>query len=153
MDIIKMNIPTNNTYKSANIDVAVTFNPNDYIYVGAGDLMPTQQQCNDPNDGYIFIYDGSCNPNSSLWADYSMNCYKKQLCLNEQYATQIMNMEMDHLGTNQNYMNLETLQMKEYLRMFNLGIGMVGLVAGIFYLYTTDLFADVPKMPEVSVSK
>ena len=72
-------------------------------------------------------------PKWKQWHDLSMNCYKKELCKNKDNATSINNLQNNHLGSDQNYENTKALYMNEFIKTIHLSIGVVILVAAIFY--------------------
>jgi hypothetical protein len=103
------------------------------------DFVSKVQQClsdkdtaNNGTTSYSNTY-SSDYPKWKQWHDLSMNCYKKELCKNKDNAININNLQNNHLGSDQNYENTKALYMNEYVKTINLSIGVVILVAAIFY--------------------
>jgi hypothetical protein len=117
--------------------VLVDYNPNDFFYQKINEISPNDvPNNNDCSQTYIIISDESCKfstDSKSTWVkDASMNCYKREICKNKLNANEIHKLENNHLGSDQNYINTKAIYMNEYVKSFNLTIG---ILAFIFVLY------------------
>jgi len=70
--------------------------------------------------------------------DSSNNCYMAALCKNRKYAEKIEEQQTRHLGTNETYKNTESLVVNEQWKLMHLGLGIFGMIAGIYILNTTN---------------
>lgn len=68
------------------------------------------------------------------WIDSSSNCYTAALCKNRAYAEKIQEQQTRHLGTNQNYENMQSLLTNEEWKTVQLGVGIVGVIGAIYLL-------------------
>lgn len=113
--------------------VIIDYSPNDFFYIKANNIMPSDASC---NDTYFLIYDTSCNistDSTSKWVtDFSMNCYKKELCKNKINANKLNTLQNNHLGSDQNYINTKDIYMNEYVKSVNL---IVGILVTSFLIY------------------
>ena len=130
---------------SKNADIVVGYNKNDFLYALVND-MPTVEKC---NNVYENIDDNACipfpgnvdvsrlNPNElnqyRLWQDNSGNCLKKELCKNRDYSKKIYKLQNDHLGSDVKYEDTKKLYKNEYMKTINLSIGIIGILAVLFY--------------------
>lgn len=62
-----------------------------------------------------------------------INCYKKELCKNKEKANEINNLQNNHLGTDQNYLNSKVIYSVELRRGISLSIGILILFGTIIY--------------------
>ena len=120
------------------------YSNNDYWYVNpyVKPNLPTPEQCNgsEPlgtNANYFLsdpynntIWDISCN--DANFAENEQICIKKELCKNRDYALQTTQLQFNHDGADQKYVDTNKLYMNEYLNIFNLGIGIIVLLFFIF---------------------
>jgi hypothetical protein len=72
-------------------------------------------------------------PKWKSWQDNSYNCYRKELCKNKDNALRIQEIQNNHLGSDQNYHDTMTLYKNEYAKMVNLSVGILAIIAVIFY--------------------
>ena len=72
-------------------------------------------------------------PKWKAWQDNSYNCYRKELCKNKENAQRIQQIQNNHLGSDQNYHDTLTLYKNEYAKMVNLSVGILAIIAVIFY--------------------
>lgn len=70
--------------------------------------------------------------------DSSNNCYMAALCKNRKYAEKIEDQQTRHLGTNETYQNVISILANEQWKSMHLGVGIVGLIAGIYLLNHTS---------------
>ena len=114
-------------------DILIGYNKNDFLYVLSNN-MPTKKSC---NDTYYKIMDSNCVPDiteGSSWnTDFSYNCLKKEQCKNRENAEKIYKLQNDHLGSDAKYEDFKKLYETEYIKTFNLGIGIIGIIAVLFY--------------------
>jgi len=112
----------------------IAYSNNDFFYTFVDkDIMPTDTQC-DTTFSYKLIPDASCVMNDVSWNDLSLNCFKKELCKNKQKSIEIANLQNNHLGSDQNYLDTKNIYMNEYVKVFNLSIGIILLLLGSFYM-------------------
>jgi hypothetical protein len=111
--------------------ITIKLSNNDFFYVSAKD-MPNDGSC---NDTYLETESGNCVPSdvSYNWTDNSSNCYKKELCKNKEKANEINNLQNNHLGTDQNYLNSKVIYSVELRRGISLSIGILILFGTIIY--------------------
>ena len=62
-----------------------------------------------------------------------INCYKKELCKNKEKSKEIYNLQNNHLGTDQNYLNTKVIYSVELRRSISLSIGILILLGSIIY--------------------
>lgn len=67
------------------------------------------------------------------WQDNREGCYKTEVCKNKKNAEEIYKLQNDHLGSNQKYEDATKLYNNEYTKMFNLSLGIIGIIGIIFY--------------------
>ena len=70
----------------------------------------------------------------SSWLDSSANCYTAALCKNRKYAEKLQEQQTRHLGTEQNYENMNVFLTNEQWKTFQLGLGIAGVIAGIYFM-------------------
>lgn len=68
------------------------------------------------------------------WINTDSNCYTAALCKNRKYAEKIQEQQTRHLGTEQNHENMQSLLTNEQWKSIQLGIGIVGILGGIYLL-------------------
>lgn len=66
--------------------------------------------------------------------DLSNNCYMAALCKNRKYAEKIQEQQTRHLGTNETYKNVKSILANEQWKTIHLGLGIFGMIAGIYIL-------------------
>lgn len=120
--------------------ITIGYHTNDFFYTIVGNKMPSDASCNNPETGFLFIPDSSCvlidasGVSGNTWMDNSYNCYKKELCKNKNLALKINDIENNHLGSQQNYMNSKKMYNNEILKTFNLTFGILLLFMTIYYV-------------------
>lgn len=67
------------------------------------------------------------------WSDNSYNCLQKERCINRENAEKLYKLQNDHLGSDGKYEDTEKLYKNEYIKTFNLSIGIIGILAVLFY--------------------
>jgi hypothetical protein len=72
-------------------------------------------------------------PKWKSWQDNSMNCYKKELCKNKENADIVYNLQNNHLGIDKNYEDINILYTNQYIKTFQLSVGILALLVTIFY--------------------
>ena len=94
-------------------------------------LDETNKSAGTPTEFYdIYINDYQ---SWKLWQDMSMNCFRKELCKNRNNAATINQIQNNHLGSDQNYVDANLLYNNEYIKTANLTIGILAIMAAIFY--------------------
>jgi hypothetical protein len=115
-------------------NININYNPNDFFYVSVKDyMMPTDDQCK-TSFNYNILTDASCIPSDDSWKDLSFNCYKRELCKNKEKSKEINNLQNNHLGSDQNYLDTNNVYMNEYIKTFNLSIGILILILTSYYM-------------------
>lgn len=128
-------------------NVTLEYNPNDFFFVSAETI--SDSSCNDSITGYKMISDNSCNYyidiTNNLY-DMSLNdasynnfktelnkCHLKEVCMNKDKFKKIDSIQNNNSET-QNYDNTMEIYYNEYLKSFNLIIGITFLIVTIFYI-------------------
>ena len=105
--------------------VVVEYSPADFFYLNT-DATPSESECKP----IIENTDLDCtNPQGGD----VQKCYNKELCKNRELAQKISIMQSKNSGSNEKLANTKSLYNYEYLRTFNLGIGIVGTIVYIYY--------------------
>ena len=68
------------------------------------------------------------------WQDMSMNCYKKELCVNKKYVSEVDKLQNNHLGSDQNLSDSKRLYDNEYSRTGNLVLSIGIILIAIYYM-------------------
>jgi len=82
-----------------------------------------------------------------LWLDSSSNCYQAALCKNKKYAKKIEDQQTRHLGTNQTYENMNSFLTNEQWKTVQLGLGLAGIIGGIYILNKSSASVSLPSLP------
>lgn len=128
------------------------YSNNDYWYVNPyiENNLPTLDQCNgtqpiDPNTNVFLsdpynnvIWDISCNDEN--FAKNQQICIKKELCKNRDYAVRTNELQFNHGGADQKYIDTNKQYISEYLNIFNLGIGIIVIIFYIFQKVNNSFF-------------
>ena len=108
-------------------DIIVGFSPNDFYYVNANvDMPPTLDAC--PS-----ITRDSCDTKYDEDTANMHDCYLMELCKNKENADSIQKMKNNHLGSDQNYLNMKNIYMNEYMKTIHYSAAIILLVGIIFY--------------------
>ena len=115
----------------------ISYNKNDFWYTNPDitsveSNLPSIEQCKNNN-----VYD------TQLWdetrctnlKDYNQSCVRRELCLNRDYAEKLMNLQNNHIGSDQNYLDTKNKYSYEYIQSINLGVGIIGVVYSIYTFY------------------
>ena len=106
------------------------YNKNDFFYVKAfetGD-MPSEEVC--AGLGIHNNWDISCN--YTEFADNSMNCINRELCVNKEKAELLNNLSVRTNGAEEKYSNYKKVFDYTYTHTVNLTIGTVILLILIY---------------------
>lgn len=92
----------------------------------------------DPNNipsclGNINIQYANDYPKWKSWQDNSSNCINIEICKNRENANEIYQLQNNHLGSNVKLQDVNKMYKNEYMRTIHLTIGIIGIVAFIFY--------------------
>jgi hypothetical protein len=112
--------------------ITVGYSPTDFYYVMANEAVPTDTECQNTYTT-VLIPDTDCIPTDSKWDANKEKCLKKELCKNKENAQRIQQIQNNHLGSDQNYHDTLTLYKNEYAKMVNLSVGILAIIAVIFY--------------------
>lgn len=74
---------------------------------------------------YDIVYDAAVG---SFWQDNSGNCYKKEVCQNKEKALKLNDLENNHSGRDQNFINSQNIYSLELRRSIALSLGLVVLI-------------------------
>jgi len=111
-------------------NLVIGYSPNDFFYVEAEKegIMPNPVDCSNlkPNDP---AWDNKCKNDFS---NNSVNCVKRQLCINKDKASELINIEANHSGAAEKYMNEKMNYDSMLMNAINLGIGIVFLLVIIY---------------------
>jgi len=115
---------------AAATNILVGYSPNDFFYVDAiqQQAMPTDEECTklDPLNPK---WNNLCKSN---FISNSADCIKKELCINKSKAEHLTNIETNHTGDDEKYMNTKQSHDNVLLNTINLGIGILFLVIIIY---------------------
>jgi len=119
--------------------ITLGYSPNDFFYVDAesSGIRPTQEWC-DSNNPTNITWDVKCsaaiNPatQNTYFMDNSFNCIQKELCINMDNATKLIDYENRHEGSDRKYVDAKTNHDIVLLDVINLGIGIIFAIAVIY---------------------
>lgn len=122
---------------SHNDNIKIKFSGNDFFYVNVANnsanpdyhvpddsICDTLIQNNSINDTYCTIN----NTDGSDWITNSGNCYKKEVCQNKEKALKLNDLENNHSGRDQNFINSQNIYSLELRRSIALSLGLVVLI-------------------------
>ncbi len=115
-------------------NVLVGYSANDFFYVKAQNEgeMPSASDCADLKP-YDAQWDISCNStNYSSSNDNILNCNHKELCKNKDKAVVLNQLQHNHIGSDQNYLDTKEEYNTAIVKTVNLGIGIIVLI-GLIY--------------------
>jgi hypothetical protein len=115
-------------------NVYVGFSPNDFFYADNPNnhYKPTPEECTTILN--TSFGDASC---SAWFSDNSLNCIKRQICLNEKNVTSLNNVDTEHT-TNYAKNTNNSLEFQDtFLNTINLGIGILFIIFSIFKIQST----------------
>ncbi len=128
---------------SHNDNIKIKFSGNDFFYVNVANNaansdyhVPNDSECNtlirnaSINDTYCTIDNTT---NSNWLKDNSGNCYKKEICQNKKKAIELNNLENNHSGRDQNFINSQNIYSLELRRSIALSLGLIILFGSIIY--------------------
>jgi preprotein translocase subunit Sss1 len=93
--------------------IVLEYTPDDFYFV--------QDKANLPSSG-------KCNVDQTGLTDY-----EKQLCLNQQNVSSVMQKQQEHAGMERKIYDSQSKYYTEVLKSFNLGIGIVGIISFLYY--------------------
>lgn len=105
---------------------SVDFQPNDFWHKNNAiiDNMPTYSDCELMKSQQ---WDVECNePNGE---DSRQTCIRYELCVNRDLSEKLKKMQTQHRGSNQDYLDTKQKYAKQYVDFFNLGVGILGVIA------------------------
>ncbi len=116
----------------------IGYSPNDFLYVQAGSEFPVRcnidpslnsQQC-----GEIiykqYLGDGLTDADN----EKVRKCYEKELCINKEKATELIQIQTNHLGSDRRYDDTKQLYWNEMIKTVNLMVGIGGLCYLSFFV-------------------
>ena len=111
--------------------VTLGYSPNDFFYVDATNqgIMPDKDAC-ETLKPYDIHWDVSCSP--LHFQDMSLNCVKKELCINYDKASKIMEKENTHGGADKQYADVNLKYDIAFMDVINLGIGILFAIIIIY---------------------
>lgn len=128
---------------SHNDNIKIKFSGNDFFYVNAvmpgGEAEPTDDNCETLKTGnnVTRLSVDKCIINSrsdSDWlTDLSGDCYKKEVCQNKEKALKLNDLENNHSGRDQNFINSQNIYSLELRRSIALSLGLIILFGSIIY--------------------
>ena len=96
--------------------IVLEYTPEDFYYLADAKHVPTKGSCADPH--------GKLSP------------YQKQLCVNRDAVSQLMQMKESHSGVSRQLFDQQSKYYNEVLKMMNLGIGILCLFSFLYYSLT-----------------
>lgn len=113
--------------------VTLGYSPNDFFYVDATNqgIMPDKEKC-EALKPYDITWDVSCSPAPHMFDDASFNCVQKELCINYDKASKIMEKENTHGGANKQYADVNLKYDIAFMDVINLGIGILFAIIIIY---------------------
>ena len=108
----------------------VGYSKNDFYYVDASFTSDKFYLCT--NDT-IKNFDISNRCTDASFNDNSSNCMNNQLCKNKEYADKIESIVNSHLGSGENYQDVNKLYQEQYKKMINNGLSIAFVIFMIFY--------------------
>lgn len=117
----------------------IGYSPNDFLYVNLGVDLPSNCNNIEPpsRTECARIVKKSSDPEKSLTTDEIETidlCYKNELCDNKEKATQLINIQTNHLGSDGRYDDTEQLYWNEMVKTTNLIVGIGGLICLSFFV-------------------
>jgi hypothetical protein len=115
-------------------NVLLGYSANDFFYVKAenNNEMPSANDCASLKP-YDTNWDSSCNlTNYSSTSDNMLNCNHKELCKNKDKAVTLTQIQHNHIGSDQNYLDTKDAYNTAIVKTVNLGIGIIVLI-GLIY--------------------
>ena len=70
---------------------------------------------------------------NNYWIDLSGDCYKKEVCQNKEKALKLNDLENNHSGRDQNFINSQNIYSLELRRSIALSLGLIILFGSIIY--------------------
>jgi len=121
---------------SHNDNIKIKFSGNDFFYVNAvmpgGEAAPTDARCetlkNGSNVTRLSVDKCIINNDSNWVTDISGDCYKKEICKNKEKALKLNDLENNHSGRDQNFINSQNIYSLELRRSIALSLGLVVLI-------------------------
>ena len=122
-------------------NVVISYSPNDFFYVKFDEQAKNDgQNSSSTIDDNICsslkpyeTWDASCNKTNYTinTNDNKINCNLKELCKNKEKAEELMLIQNNHSGYEQNYLDTKDSYNTAFFRLFNLGVGIfivIGLI-------------------------
>uniref|UniRef100_A0A6C0DQJ7 Uncharacterized protein n=1 Tax=viral metagenome TaxID=1070528 RepID=A0A6C0DQJ7_9ZZZZ len=113
----------------------ISYNKNDFWYNSTDaaiiNNLPTLADCSLNNIDDKSWDDVKCSKNNV--SSNNQDCVRRELCLNRRYGEQLMTLQNNHVGADQNYLDTKNKYYYQYLQSINLGVGIIG---GIYIIYT-----------------
>ena len=114
----------------SNTNIIVGYNSNDFFYVKAKEdgIMPTDEECIMTKD----FDDSLCSSSNVSNGENAKNCSRNELCKNKENVNTLYNLQNNHGGSNQKYLDTKKKYNDEMLNTLNLGIGII-ILSGFIY--------------------
>ncbi len=105
----------------------VGYSKNDFFYVDAS--FTDFNKCTTS----VLNYNDKVNCTDSTFSSNNQSCMDKQLCLNKKYADEIESIVYSHLGSGENYQDVNKLYQEQYKKLVNNSISIAFVIFMIFY--------------------
>ena len=127
--------------------IIVGYSPSDFFYSSV-DNPPSSEDCKTyQDDNELGRIDWETNCNESNINTYKDDCVKIELCKNSQKVKDLYDHNKWKSENHERNLNTLSIYRVEYIGMWNLGIGIVGLLIAIYYLFSkNDFVKNVGKM-------
>ena len=109
-------------------NIILGYSPSDFFYVKAIENQHMPKVC----DTYLKntnINGETCNIENIK--NNLENCMNKELCINQQYVNKIYQLQNNHKGSDQKYLDTKQTYSDDLLNIVNLGIGIVIMITFI----------------------
>lgn len=93
--------------------VVLEYTPQDFYYMSDASNLPTHGQCTVGKD--------------------ALTEYQKQLCDNQTYVNQVLELQQMHAGMRQKLYDSQSKYYAEVMKSFNLGIGIMAIISFLYY--------------------
>jgi hypothetical protein len=117
-------------------NITIAYNPNDFFYVTAlnsdDKTFNNSDNTNCDNINRTTYNRKNCYP---LTDDNRRQCYDNELCINKSNAKKINSLQTNHDGSSERRNDKNVDYNRELLKSYNLGIGIVGVGAMLYFFY------------------